>query len=169
MMTLRERCLGLPYKDRINLCAALQESIKQERREGRNPNPSRGEILLDYLAEILGEPIPVKTRESRFVWARAMVAYQLTQEGFTTGEAGRMIGKDHSTIIHLRNKMKDALEYAYAFQDIIDIWKQFQNKLQDEIHRGTTQDLISLGGEFPDCSQGTMGKESGEIRTTDNL
>lgn len=144
MMTLRERCLGLPYKDRINLCAALQESIKHERREGRNPNPSRGEILLGYMAEILGEPIPVKSRESRFVWARTMVAYQLTQEGFTTGEAGRMLGRDHSTIIHLRNKMQDALDYAYAYRDIVDIWKQFQNKLYHEIHRGTNQSLICL-------------------------
>lgn len=169
MITLREMCLGLPYKERLNLCSDLQESIVRERRDGRNPNSSRGEILLGYMAEIVGEPIPVKSRESRFVWARTMVAYQLTQEGFTTGEAGRMIGKDHSTITFLKQKMQDALEYAYAFQDIIDIWKQFQNKLQDEIHRGTTQDLISLGGEFPDCSQGTMGKESGEIRTTDNL
>lgn len=138
MMTLKTICLELPYKERLNLCAALLESIKQERREGRNPNSTRGEVLLGYMAEILGEPIPHKSREPKFVWARAMVAYQLTKEGISTGEAGRMIGKDHSTIIFLRDKMQDALEYAYIFPDIIEIWKQFQKKIGYETNTETT-------------------------------
>jgi len=124
---------------------------------------------MGYMEEILGEPIPVKSREVRFVWARTMVAYQLTQEGYTTEEAGRMMGKTHSDIIHLRNKMQDALDYSYAYKDIIDIWKQFQKLIDHDIHKGTTENPVRLGGEFPDCSQGAMGEESGEIRTPGDL
>lgn len=149
MMTLSERCLGLPYNDRLALCETIKNSILQERDErrmGRNPNGNRGQILMGYMAEILGEPIPAKSRETGFVWARAMVAYQLIREGFTTIETGRMVGKNYSTIIHLKNKMQDALDYAYAYQDVINIWKHFQNRIDNEIHRGTTQDIICLGG-----------------------
>jgi len=162
IITLEQRCLEMPYRYRVNLCAALQESILQERMDGKKPVCSRGEILLEMMGEILGEPVDLKSREARFVWARTMVTYQLLQEGFSTTEAGRMIGKDHSTAINMRRRMQDALDLPQAYKDIIDIWKQFQNKIDNEIHRGTTQDLISLGGQFPDCGQGTMGKESGE-------
>lgn len=154
MMTLTEQCLELPYKDRLNLCAALRESILQERKERKPRCHNRGQILLDLMGEILGEPIPAKSRETRFVWARAMVAYQLMGEGFSTIEAGRMIGKDHSTIIHLRGNMIDALQYPTMYRDVVDIWKQFQNRLQDETHRGTNQDSLPMGGEFQNCSQG---------------
>lgn len=146
IITLEQRCLEMPYRYRVNLCAALQESILQERMDGKKPVCSRGEILLEMMGEILGEPVDLKSRDARFVWARTMVTYQLLQEGFSTTEAGRMIGKDHSTAINMRRRMQDALDLPQAYKDIIDIWKQFQNKIDNEIHRGTTQDLISLGG-----------------------
>lgn len=146
IITLEQRCLEMPYRYRLNLCAALQESILQERMDGKKPVCNRGDILLEMMGEILGEPVDLKSRDARFVWARTMVTYQLLQEGFSTTEAGRMIGKDHSTVINMRMRMQDALDLPQAYKDIINIWKQFQNKIDNEIHRGTTQDLISLGG-----------------------
>lgn len=146
IITLEQRCLEMPYRYRLNLCAALQESILQERMDGKKPVCNRGDILLEMMGEILGEPVDLKSRDARFVWARTMVTYQLLQEGFSITEAGRMIGKDHSTVINMRMRMQDALDLPQAYKDIINIWKQFQNKIDNEIHRGTTQDLISLGG-----------------------
>lgn len=172
MMTLSERCLRLSYLDRLNLCESLKNSIlreRNERRMGRDTDLSRGGVLLGYMTEILGEPIPVKSRESRHVWARAMVVYQLTEEGFTTGETGGMVGKNHSTITHLKHKMRDALDYPFAYRDIIHIWKQFQNRLENEIHKGTTNNLISLGDSFPYCGIRTMDKESGQGGTPGDL
>ena len=124
---MREQCLSLPYLDRLNLCEELINTILQERREKRPPHPNRCQILLEKMGQILGEPVQFKSRESKFVWARTMVAYQLTQEGFSP-------------------------DYTAA-----------------TIHKGTTEHPVSLGGEFPDCSQCEMGKESGEIRTPGDL
>lgn len=146
IITLEQRCLEMPYRYRLNLCAALQESILQERMDGKKLVCNRGDILLEMMGEILGEPVDLKSRDARFVWARTMVTYQLLQEGFSTTEAGRMIGKDHSTVINMRMRMQDALDLPQAYKDIINIWNQFQNKIDNEIHRGTTQDLISMGG-----------------------
>lgn len=95
---------------------------------------NRGYILLAHMGDILGEPVKLKSKERRFVLARTMVAYQLRSEGYTTLDAGRMMGKDHSTISYLTHKMKDALELDYAYKDIVYMWKQFQKLIQDDIH-----------------------------------
>ena len=112
--------------------------------------PNRGTILLEYMEEVMGEKILLKCREPKYVWARTMVAYQLLQEGFSTTDAGRMVGKDHSTILNMKKNMKNALEMSFAYKDIIEIWVQFKNKVDNEIHRRTTQDSLQVGGTFPD-------------------
>lgn len=167
-MTLTEQCLELPYKLRSELCHTLMKSIREERRRW-GANNSRAEILKGYMEEILGEPYQQDSRDPIYVWARTMVSFQLGREGFTPSEIGRMLGKNHSTIIHLRHKMQDALDYAFAYKDVINIWKQFQKLIQDDIQRGTIDNPVGLGGELPDCSKCEMGEESGEIRTQGDL
>lgn len=169
MLTLREQCLSLPYLDRLNLCEELRDTILLERRERRPMHPNRCQFLLEKMEQILGEPVKFDSRVTRFVWARTMVAYQLTREGYTLVETGRLMQKDHATIIHMRKKMQDALSFEYAYKDIVDIWKQFQKLIRDDIHTGTTDNLICMGGEFPDCGESAMGEASGEIRSADNL
>lgn len=142
-MTLMEQCLGLPYKERLNLCAALMSSIKEER-AGQDHPGNRCGVLMRYMEEIMGVPIPYVCRESNYVWARAMVAYQMTREGFSTLEIGRMMDKTHATIIHLRDKMRNALKYPIMHQDIIELWTQFQNKIQDDIQRNTTEHPVAV-------------------------
>lgn len=167
-MTLTEQCLELPYKLRSELCHTLMKSIREERR-CRGANNSRAEVLKGYMEEILGEPYQQDSRDPVYVWARTMVAFQLGREGFTPSEIGRMLGKNHSTIIHLRHKMQDALDYAFAYKDVINIWKQFQKLIQDDIHRSTIDNPVGMGGELPDCGQREMGEESGEIRTQGDM
>lgn len=137
MITLRDRCLALPYLDRVSLCEELRSSIERETETGTQTKTNRGQELLGMMEEIMGEPIPLKSRKADYVWARTMVAYQLTREGITTTEAGRMLGKDHSTITFLKEKMEAALTYSYAYKDVVDIWKQFQKRIQDETDKRT--------------------------------
>lgn len=160
MTSIIDLCMELPYRDRLNLCQALKDSIIRERKEKRQVHMNRGAVLLGYMRSILGREIPVNSRLSEFVWARTMVAYQLTTEGYSSNEIARMIHKDHATILYMRNKMQDALHYPNAYKDIIDIWMQFQNKIQDDIHKGTDQNTISLGAELPDCHPLQLGDES---------
>ena len=141
-MTLTEQCLQLPWRERVGVYEALKNSLFREGRETLH----RGGILMGYMEQVLGEPIPNDSKRAIYVWARAMVAYQLIQEGYSLTETGRMLGKKHCTIIWLRRKMQDALDCAYAYKSVIEMWTQFQNKINDEIHRGTITDPVSLGG-----------------------
>lgn len=134
MVTIKQYCLALPYWARVRLFNALKESILEsaENREHRvtvTTIRGRGDYLLQVMGDILGEPVEIESRKARFVWARAMVAYQLTLEGYSTKDAGEQIGKDHASISHHNAKMRFVLEHPYAYPDIVDIWKQFQNKV----------------------------------------
>lgn len=129
-VTLAGRCLGLPFKERVELRDALTGSIERDR---IRHDPDRFGVLLGYMERIVGFPIQDKSRESSHAWARAMVASQLIDEGFSTVEIGRMMGKDHSTVSYMRKKMRDALAYECAYKDIVGVWKQFQKMIQDEV------------------------------------
>ena len=159
---MREQCLSLPYLDRLNLCEELRDTILLERMERRPMHPNRCQFLLEKMEQILGEPVKFDSRVTRFVWARTMVAFQMCKEGYTTVEIGRQMMKGHSAIIHLRNKMQDVFALPQMYGDVLEMWNKFQKQIDHDIHERTTENLISLGGEFPDCSQGEMGEESGE-------
>ena len=165
---LKLMCEDLSLQDMVELREYLSDMINSSRRER---TPLRCSILLGEMAKAMGweQPIPYESRESLHVWARAMVAFQMCKEGYSTTEVGRQMMKDHSTIIYLRNKMQDVFELPQMYGDILEIWNRFQKQIQDDIHKGTTENPVSLGGEFPDCSQCEMGKESGEIRTPGDL
>ena len=166
---LKLMCEDLTLQDMVELREYLSDIISSSK-GGIRKTPLRCSMLLGEMADILGEKyISYVSRIASHVWARTMVAYQMILEGYSTTEIGHQMIKDHSTITHMKVKMEDALSMPQAYQDIIPIWNEFQKRIQDDIHKGTTENPVSLGGEFPDCSQGEMGKESGEIRTPGDL
>ena len=153
---------NLSLKDKVELREYLSDMIDSSRRLSQSP--LRCSILLRTMAAVLGweHPIPYEGRESHYVWARTMVAYQMSKEGYTTIEIGRQMMKNRTTIIHLLKKMQDVFAFPQMYEDALQMWYKFQKQIEYDIHERTTENLISLGGEFPDCSQGEMGEESGE-------
>lgn len=152
---------NLSLQDKVELWEYLSDMINSSRSVSQSP--LRCSILMGEMAKVMGkETIGYLSREADEVWARTMVAFQMCKEGYSITEVGRQMMKDHSTIIHLRNKMQDVFALPQLYGDILEIWNRFQKRIQDDIHKGTTENPVSLGGEFPDGSQGEMGEESGE-------
>lgn len=160
---------NLSFKDKVELREYLSDMINSSMRLSQSP--LRCSILLGTMAAALGweHPIPYEGREAHFVWARTMVAYQMSKEGYTTIEIGRQMMKNRTTIIHLLNKMQDVFALPQMYENELEMWYKFQKQIEHDIHERTTENLISLGGEFPDCSQGEMGEESGEDCPPGNL
>lgn len=160
---------NLSLKDKVELREYLSDMINSSRRLSRSP--LRCSILLGTMAAALGweHPIPYEGRESHYVWARAMVAYQMSQEGYHTIEIGRQMMKNRTTIIHLLKKIQYVFDFPHMYEDVLQMWYKFQKQIEYDIHERTTENPISLGGEFPDCSQGEMGEESGEDCPSGNL
>lgn len=153
---------NLSLKDKVELREYLSDMINSSMRLSQSP--LRCSILLGTMAAALGweHPIPYEGRESHFVWARTMVAYQMSKEGYHTVEIGRQMMKNRTTIIHLLNKMQDVFALPQMYENELEMWYKFQKQIEHDIHERTTENLVSLGGEFPDCSQSEMGEESGQ-------
>lgn len=142
MLTLTEQCLGLPYDERMHLAHKLIDSLKIKP-VFNVKYTNRAEELLCIMEDIMGEKLSFLSRKRDCNWAKVIIAYHMTtNEGFSTIETGRQMSLDHSTIIYNRNIMKNALGLKYAYRELIDIWKQFQDKLQNETYRRTDQDSL---------------------------
>ena len=166
---LKLMCRDLSLHEMVELREYLSDIISSVKGVVRK-TPLRCSILMGEMADILGvKYISYVSRIPCHVWARTMVAYQMIREGYTITEIGHQMCKNHATIHHLKIKMRDALSMPKAYRDIMPYWEEFQKRLDNDIHKGTTEHPVSLGGEFPDCSQCEMGKESGESRTPGHL
>ena len=142
-MSNRDTYLQMPIEERVELCKYLQDSIITEMRMG--VPMSRPGLYLRIMEEILGvDEIPLKCRKTEYTWARYIIAYQLLNEGMTEVEVGRHLGKDHSSVNHMKHKMEEALMYQSQYQDVVYMWKQFKDRLEHETNRRTDKDSISL-------------------------
>lgn len=134
---LKEICGRLSLREKVELRECLTDMINSATRVSKSP--LRCSILLGDMAKVMGrESIGYHSREAGEVWARTMVAYQMCREGYSTGEIGRQMEKDHSTIIFLRNKMRDVFSMPRMYGDILEIWDKFQKQIGNDIHEGTT-------------------------------
>ena len=56
---------------------------------------------------------------------RSFVSYQLRKEEYGYCEIGRMLGRDHSSVIYLYNRMSDMLSVPNAYRVEMEKWKEF--------------------------------------------
>lgn len=69
------------------------------------------------------------SRERENTLIRSFVAYKLREEGYLYSDIGKMLRRDHSTITHLANKMRDMLSVAYAYKWEVQQFKRFEEML----------------------------------------
>lgn len=121
---LIKRCLSLSIDEKRQLIARIKNSLD-------GVDSWRADRLLEMYGEVTGMKPNLYCRDRDHVWAKAMVAYQLLQEGYSLESVAMSLCKqNHSSIIHYRQKMQDALDVPQAYKDIIDIWNKFQKRIQ---------------------------------------
>lgn len=128
-----ERLKALPYAERLQIVSELGTTLgwrlPRENKGRPTHYATRSQELIKACQGVTG--CTLVSRTPRAVWTRAMVAYQLLLEGYTQQECGAILGKDHSTINHYKNKVTSALCTA-GYADIQYLWKQFQNSIHNE-------------------------------------
>ena len=60
---------------------------------------------------------------------RCFVAYTLQNEGYSYSEIGKMMKRNHSTITHLANRMRDMLSLPRAYKFEVQQYKRFEEML----------------------------------------
>ncbi len=124
-------------EDLVNTCLALSLDEKKQliTRLTANVNGcdyGHAADLLDIYRDVTGRKVNLFSRDQEDVWGKAMVGYQLLQEGYTLQAVTRMLyRKDHSVIIRYRRKMEDVFAVPEAYRDIIEIWNNFKARYND--------------------------------------
>lgn len=85
-----------------------------------------GNKYVKAMNRIIGRNILDNRRDATLVWGRAFVIWQLFKDGFTEMQIGAMMGKDHSTIHHVKEKVKTAMKYPAAYRQEMKMWTDFQ-------------------------------------------
>ena len=66
-----------------------------------------------------------RCRENTLI--HCLVTYKLHNDGYSYGEIGKMMNRDHSTITHYYLKMRDMLSVPYAYRWEIEVYKRFED------------------------------------------
>lgn len=84
-------------------------------------------------AESIFERKMQKGRDIEDVMMRRFIAYKLREDGYTFSQISRVMGKNHSTIIHLIHQMEDYFSLPSMYKEDIKKYLKFHSKvMQDE-------------------------------------
>lgn len=113
----------IPYKRREELRKQLKEQSRQDVHS----------IIRMYCNEmciLIGGHIDANSRQQKDVDARMVLAYVLTQKGFSNNQIGEVLLKDHSTIHHLSTSLKFDVEHKLKTSAAL-LLEKYENRLKE--------------------------------------
>lgn len=85
------------------------------------------------MENVIGYSIEMQSREPRFIVARDCIVYQMIKRNtFTLEEIGQMIGKDHSTVSHIKKKMNEMIGDVRFYPSENKLWNDFQQQIKNK-------------------------------------
>ena len=127
LMELQQEVLGLPLEEQNILHAALVKSMEEKSHSYRvNLCNEKGSRYVNAMNNLIGRNILEPKRDSVLVWGRNFVVWQLTQDGFTEHQIGKIMNMDHSTINHMKGRVKNVMEFPAFYKQEIKMWTDFQ-------------------------------------------
>lgn len=117
---------ALSIDEKVELIKHLREALLLTPLQKVMPNPRvRAEQYRSILLQLTGLDAFSKWRDYPLCYLRAMIAYKMRSEGYSTTQVGRGLAKDHSTITHYERMIEDVLHTPEAFADINEIYNKF--------------------------------------------
>lgn len=121
---------ALPWQERLHLFRVIYDRVL--RRDGKE-FLGIDEAFARYhkaMHDITGVDCTERTRRPDVVWARNIVAWQMTEDGFTTTSIGRRLGLDHSSICYCRDAVKMMLEDPRFYKRELAVFRKFKKEIQ---------------------------------------
>lgn len=125
MNDIVKQCLAMSRENREHLIVILKESLKD-----KPESKHRFNHLLECATMIVGDGILSDSRTIHCVIGRQMIAYQMHIEGYGWSEIGRLMGRNHATIINLARRIQGAFRYPDYFRMENALWKEFQRLIK---------------------------------------
>lgn len=114
----------------------VREKIKEEltKDEVLNYRKTYKQMVLNKyvsaMAQLCGGKLELTSRLNPFVEARMVLAYVLSEKGYTESEIGEAMLKDHSTIHHYIANVRFNTEYGFN-NNLTSLMKRFKEKVND--------------------------------------
>lgn len=86
------------------------------------------EVLSDYggkMTQVLCQDIWSPSRRSELVWGRYLVMYRLHLDGYSKSRIGKVMGMDHTTVMHGINQVTKMLQMPNMYPEEMKIWTKF--------------------------------------------
>lgn len=96
-------------------------------------NPTVLDVACHYIGvmnKIVKRDVREPSRERRVVDARIILGYFLYREGLTNEKIGQLLGKDHSTVVHYRRLMADALSFPQTAPQLMLLYNKFLKAIE---------------------------------------
>jgi len=92
------------------------------------PIAERYDEVLDAAEKAVGVKLN-PGRDAMTTTVRSFVAYRLHKEGYSYTDIGRMMGRDHSSVIHLVERKENALSVPGAYKTENEMFNRFNELL----------------------------------------
>lgn len=92
----------------------------------------RSEKYIEVMNGLIGEDIRGGSRRWKAVLGRNFVAYQLKKDGASSVLTGKLLQKDHSTMLMAVKKCEYILEHPGIYSEEIELWKTFLKTIDYE-------------------------------------
>lgn len=110
---------------------------KCERQFGPNAEGgSEAETCIKVMNGIIGLDIRTMNRSTLVRWGRYFLMYKLRRDGYTLNRIGKLLDRDHTTVMHGLKCAYHAIDNPRAYPDVIPIWNSFSEKLS--LHKTIT-------------------------------
>lgn len=125
--SLLKKIKALPSDDKKELIEYIRNSLVIE----KYPViliEDRYQQLLEAAESTFGRKMQ-KGRDIDDVMMRRFIAYKLREDGYTYSQISRVMGKNHSTIIHLIYQMEDYFELPKMYKEDIKKYLKFHSTI----------------------------------------
>ena len=97
--------------------------------DGNEPTVvERYPVLLEAAEKVFGRKL-TNTSERDNILIRTFISYKLRKEGYSNGEIGRRMGRDHSSVTQMGKKMEDMLSVPEAYKYEVEKYREFESEL----------------------------------------
>jgi chromosomal replication initiation ATPase DnaA len=113
-----QEALALPPNRRANLIAEIRNSIEQERIQ-------RYETVKSIVESVVCHKI-TDSRKRMNVRCRMFICYIMRKDGYTLEEIGKLMKKNHVTVLYSIRRMEDMLSLPRLYKEEIEQLKQIE-------------------------------------------
>ena len=97
----------------------------------KQPEVTEKQVFVDAMNDVMGMDIRQKCRKHELVWARNLVAYQLSKEGLTQEQISRLVGVNRTTVLWGVRNARWMFDHRSQYVPEHRLYREYQARLKE--------------------------------------